>query len=87
MDELHWLDQPIHWLYWTGLHVTGWKLIGYTGADYLSGDADNDYLSGDAGNDDGHADRHHADMPPERFERMGDEGAEGVRETARRAVP
>ncbi len=20
------------WLYWTGLHVTGWKLIGYTGA-------------------------------------------------------
>ena len=32
MDELHWLDQPIHWLYWTGLHVTGWKLIGYTGA-------------------------------------------------------
>ena len=31
--ELHWLDQPLTWLYWTGLHVTGWKLIGYTGAD------------------------------------------------------
>ena len=30
--ELHWLDQPLTWLYWTGLHVTGWKLIGYTGA-------------------------------------------------------
>lgn len=29
---LHWLDQPLTWLYWTGLHVTGWKLIGYTGA-------------------------------------------------------
>src|SRR5690606_744164 len=26
------LDQPLEWLYWTGLHVTGWKLIGYTGA-------------------------------------------------------
>ena len=26
--ELHWLDQPLTWLYWTGLHVTGWKLIG-----------------------------------------------------------
>ena len=26
------LDQPLTWLYWTGLHVTGWKLIGYTGA-------------------------------------------------------
>ena len=32
MQELHWLDQPIEWLFWTGLHVTGWKLIGYTGA-------------------------------------------------------
>ena len=30
--ELHWLDQPLTRLYWTGLHVTGWKLIGYTGA-------------------------------------------------------
>ena len=30
--ELHWLDQPLTWLYWTGLHVTGWKLIGYVGA-------------------------------------------------------
>jgi len=26
------LDQQITWLAWTGLHVTGWKLIGYTGA-------------------------------------------------------
>lgn len=23
------LDQPLTWLYWTGIHVTGWKLIGY----------------------------------------------------------
>ena len=30
--EVHWLNQPIEALYWTGLHVTGWKLIGYTGA-------------------------------------------------------
>ena len=30
--EIHWLDQPIEALYWTGLHVTGWKIIGYTGA-------------------------------------------------------
>ena len=30
--ELHWLDQPLTWLDWSGLHVTGWKLIGYTGA-------------------------------------------------------
>ncbi len=30
--ELHWLDQPLTLLFWTGLHVTGWKLIGYTGA-------------------------------------------------------
>ena len=26
------LDTPITWLFWTGLHVTGWKLIGYSGA-------------------------------------------------------
>lgn len=26
------LDLPLTWLDWTGLHVTGWKLIGYTGA-------------------------------------------------------
>lgn len=25
------LDQPISWLFWTGLHVTPWKLIGYAG--------------------------------------------------------
>ncbi len=24
-------DQPIQWLFWTGLHVTPWKLIGYVG--------------------------------------------------------
>lgn len=27
-----WLSAPIDWLDWTGVHVTGWKLIGYTGA-------------------------------------------------------
>jgi lipid-A-disaccharide synthase-like uncharacterized protein len=32
MLELPLLDRPIEWLFWTGLHVTGWKLIGYTGA-------------------------------------------------------
>ena len=26
------LDAPIPWLFWTGLHVTGWKIIGYVGA-------------------------------------------------------
>lgn len=26
------LNQQLHWLAWSGLHVTGWKLIGYTGA-------------------------------------------------------
>ncbi len=30
--EIHWLDQPIQALFWTGIHITGWKLIGYTGA-------------------------------------------------------
>ena len=25
------LDQPIQWLFWTGLHITPWKLIGYVG--------------------------------------------------------
>ncbi len=30
--ESHLLNQEIVWLSWTGLHVTGWKLIGYTGA-------------------------------------------------------
>lgn len=26
------LSMPLTWLDWTGLHVTGWKIIGYTGA-------------------------------------------------------
>lgn len=26
------LDLPIRSLEWTGMHVTGWKIIGYTGA-------------------------------------------------------
>ena len=26
------MNLPIEWLDWTGLHVTPWKLIGYTGA-------------------------------------------------------
>ena len=26
------MNLPIEWLAWTGLHVTPWKLIGYTGA-------------------------------------------------------
>lgn len=26
------MNDPILWLAWTGLHVTVWKLIGYTGA-------------------------------------------------------
>ncbi|GAB3510679.1 lipid-A-disaccharide synthase N-terminal domain-containing protein [Pseudoxanthomonas daejeonensis] len=26
------LNRQLEWLAWTGLHVTGWKLIGYTGA-------------------------------------------------------
>jgi lipid-A-disaccharide synthase-like uncharacterized protein len=26
------LETQIDWLIWTGLHVTGWKLIGYAGA-------------------------------------------------------
>ena len=29
---IEWLDLPIAWLEWTGIHITGWKLIGYTGA-------------------------------------------------------
>ena len=28
---MSWLDQPIAWLIWTGIYITGWKLIGYTG--------------------------------------------------------
>ena len=30
--QIHWLNQEIMLFDWTGLHVTGWKLIGYTGA-------------------------------------------------------
>ena len=26
------LSMPLDWLDWTGLHVTGWKVIGYAGA-------------------------------------------------------
>jgi lipid-A-disaccharide synthase-like uncharacterized protein len=26
------MNAPIEFLFWTGLHVTPWKLIGYTGA-------------------------------------------------------
>ena len=26
------LNTPISWLEWTGIVITGWKLIGYTGA-------------------------------------------------------
>ena len=26
------LNRQLEWLAWSGLHVTGWKLIGYTGA-------------------------------------------------------
>lgn len=29
--ELYWLDQFLIWLYWIGLYVIGWKLIGYIG--------------------------------------------------------
>lgn len=29
---IEWLDLPIAWLEWTGIHITGRKLIGYTGA-------------------------------------------------------
>ena len=29
---IEWLDLPIAWLECTGIHITGWKLIGYTGA-------------------------------------------------------
>ncbi|AAO29161.1 conserved hypothetical protein [Xylella fastidiosa Temecula1] len=26
------LNAQLQWLYWTGLHITYWKLIGYSGA-------------------------------------------------------
>ena len=29
---MSWLDNPILWLEWTGIHITSWKLNGYTGA-------------------------------------------------------
>lgn len=29
---MSWLDNPILWLEWTGIYITGWKLIGYIGA-------------------------------------------------------
>ena len=32
VEQLPLLDRQLLWLSWTGLHVTGWKLIGYTGA-------------------------------------------------------
>lgn len=31
------MNLPIEWLMWTGLHVTPWKLIGYTGAFMFGG--------------------------------------------------
>ena len=31
------LDTPLSWLAWTGMTVTGWKLIGYAGALMFSG--------------------------------------------------
>jgi len=31
------MDTPIHWLLWTGLVVTAWKLIGYVGAALFGG--------------------------------------------------
>ena len=35
--QIHWLNQEIMLFDWTGLHVTGWKLIGYTGAFMFGG--------------------------------------------------
>lgn len=29
---MDWMNQPIAWLAWTGLHMSPWKLIGLTGA-------------------------------------------------------
>lgn len=29
---MSWLNAPIEWLAWSGVYVTGWKLIGYVGA-------------------------------------------------------
>lgn len=34
---MEWLSTPIAALEWTGIHVTGWKLIGYTGAIMFGG--------------------------------------------------
>ncbi len=30
--DADWLNMPISWLEWTGVHITVWKIIGYTGA-------------------------------------------------------
>ena len=30
--DADWLNLPISWLEWTGVHITVWKIIGYTGA-------------------------------------------------------
>ena len=29
--DADWLNLPISWLEWTGVHITVWKIIGYTG--------------------------------------------------------
>ena len=29
---MEFMNQPLVWLEWTGLHMSPWKLIGYTGA-------------------------------------------------------
>jgi len=29
---MDWMNQPIAWLAWTGLHMSPWKLIGLSGA-------------------------------------------------------
>ena len=31
------MNAPIEWLLWTGLYITPWKLIGYTGAHMFGG--------------------------------------------------
>nr|WP_321241412.1 lipid-A-disaccharide synthase N-terminal domain-containing protein [uncultured Tolumonas sp.] len=30
--DADWLNHSISWLEWTGVHITAWKIIGYTGA-------------------------------------------------------
>ena len=34
---MEWLNASITALDWTGIHITGWKLIGYTGAIMFGG--------------------------------------------------